>query len=244
MVPRTLWINAAKHVAPRRLRHRLAAKRVWLLQEIASNPETEYSFTEMDRLKCIFFHIPKTGGISVARSLFGSLGVGHITREAAEIVFGARSFRAYFKFCFVRNPWDRLVSCYHYLRAWSDGPYPFVEEWVRPFETFDLFVREALVGGAWMHDQHLWPQHRFVCSNGKLHVDYVGRFETLGSDCDTVARRLGLDVRLAHMNKSQRRDYREYYNDETRDIVADVYREDIGAFGYDFDTWKGQESGN
>src|SRR5258708_2253062 len=67
-----------------------------------------------NRCRCIFIHIPKPGGSSMAAALFGeaSRHVPYFEYEQAN----PRKFRQFFKFAFVRNPWDRLVSTYWFLR--------------------------------------------------------------------------------------------------------------------------------
>jgi hypothetical protein len=67
-----------------------------------------------DEFQCIFIHIPKTAGTSVARTLFGQ-GSRHVPYFEYEKVNG-RKFNRYFKFAFVRNSWDRLVSTYFFLK--------------------------------------------------------------------------------------------------------------------------------
>ena len=69
-----------------------------------------YSYEPYDRYRCIFVHIPKAAGMSVCRSLFGNLAGGHATLADYQIIFARAEFERYFKFTFVRNPWDRFVS--------------------------------------------------------------------------------------------------------------------------------------
>lgn len=75
-----------------------------------------YSYKPLDNLKCIFVHIPKTAGISISRSIFGNLGGGHTKIRDYELIFSAKDFNNYFKFTFVRNPWDRIFSAYRFLK--------------------------------------------------------------------------------------------------------------------------------
>ena len=69
------------------------------------------SLRSYDEYKCIFVHVPRTGGVAIAKSLFGNLGGSHISISLYRKVF-SDVFDGYYKFTFVRNPWDRLVSAY------------------------------------------------------------------------------------------------------------------------------------
>lgn len=68
----------------------------------------------LDYYKCIFLHVPKAAGISISKTLFGNLGPCHITYDWFEQNLGLVTIKAYYKFTFVRNPWDRLYSAYSF----------------------------------------------------------------------------------------------------------------------------------
>lgn len=227
-----LW--AVKYVEPTSLRHRLVRKRYWILNELEAHPDSKYALDGLFRLECIFFHIPKTGGLAVSDALFGNRAAGHMGADAAEVLFGAWRFQSFFKFCFVRNPWDRLVSAYHYLR--QGHPNSPIVDTVATSESFAAFVATALRTPAVARELHIRPQHRFVVNrHGRLVVDFVGRFEQLSRDFDVVARRLGVRRTLDVHNPSPHADYRTYYDEETRQIVAEFYKKDIELFDYRFD---------
>ncbi|WP_448570995.1 sulfotransferase family 2 domain-containing protein [Trichothermofontia sp.] len=105
-----------------------------------------FSYKPFDDHRCIFFHIPKAAGISVAKSLFGSLGGGHVTAQRVVIIFSQHEFESYFKFTFVRNPWDRLLSAYNYIKA--GGLLNVDRKWavenIVPYKTFESFVLKGL----------------------------------------------------------------------------------------------------
>ena len=79
------------------------------------NPVYSSSLAALHYYKCIFVHIPKNAGISVSYTLFGNTGGSHRKLIDYERVFGRRIVKKYFKFAFIRNPWDRLVSTYFFL---------------------------------------------------------------------------------------------------------------------------------
>ena len=75
-----------------------------------------YSFKPFDQCGCIFIHIPKCAGVSVSKALFGNLAGGHSRVVDYQLVFNSNEYSNYFKFTFVRNPWDRLVSAFFFLK--------------------------------------------------------------------------------------------------------------------------------
>jgi hypothetical protein len=161
---------------------------------------------------------------------------GHISQS---------DFDHFYKFSFVRNPWSRLVSEYRYRAYFSN-------------RSFKDFVFNKLPKPGWDDRyRHVMPQSRMVCSDdGQLLVDFVGKFERLQQDFDQVCARLGFDdSALPHINSSDKksrelrrslknfiyrnqesnfRSYADFYDDETREFVADLYRSDIKMFGYSF----------
>lgn len=200
-----------------------------------------FSLKPYDDLKCIFIHIPKCAGLSVCKSLFGNLGGGHIMVRDYQIVYKKSEFQDYFKFTFVRNPWDRLVSAYHYLR---EGGFNSSDEiWAKNnllrYKDFDDFTRNWVNRDNIYSMLHFIPQHNFVCLPNRLEpvVDYIGRLENIKNDFDYIKQRLGISTELIHYNDSQSRvtDYKTYYTQETIEIVATAYKEDIKLFNYTFD---------
>ena len=72
----------------------------------------------------LFIHVPKTGGISVKRALYGDInrGHGHVRAITYRTKLGKNTFNNLFKLAVVRNTWDRLVSAYHYLSQGGRNP--------------------------------------------------------------------------------------------------------------------------
>jgi len=122
------------------------------------NSEGEKSLKPFDRHRCIFVHIPKTGGVSISKSLFGNLAGGHMTIERYKIIFTKDEFDQYFKFTFVRNPWDRLVSAFTFLKG--GGMDERDERWAKmhlsEFDDFESFVK------GWINERNIYSKNHFI----------------------------------------------------------------------------------
>jgi chondroitin 4-sulfotransferase 11 len=186
-----------------------------------------------DECQCIFIHIPKAAGTSVALALFGK-GSRHVPYFVYEQI-NRRKFNRYFKFTFVRNPWDRLVSSYFFLKngGMNDADAKWAKENLADFPDFGSFV------SGWVNEEnilswlHFMPQHYFICnSDGKVMVDFVGKMENMDRDFAYVANKLGCNKTLQKINVGSKRRYNDYYNEETWGIVRRVYASDIELFDY------------
>jgi len=201
------------------------------------------------KYKFIFIHIPKTGGNSIEDSLFSQksktkknlwgrnnsnkyhggalqhLMALHILKEVGEDIFSN-----YFKFSFVRNPWDKLVSQFKYNEKRFDLRKILEIDKDVKFHEYLIKLNNARNHVQWDH------QYKFLYDdNGIPLVDFVGRFERLQDDFDIICEKIGIpSQQLPHKNKTKHRHYTEYYDDETREIVAQKYAKDIEYFGYKF----------
>lgn len=141
-------------------------------------------------------------------------------------------FNGYFKFAFVRNPWDWQVSVYHFILR---EPTSSTHEAVKACGSFSNYLEWVVKTDAPYPKGITKLQSEMITdANGKLLVDFLGRYESLAADFDRIRDKLGIAERLPHVNKSQHEDYRNYYNDHTRDLVAKHFQTDIALFGYEF----------
>lgn len=190
--------------------------------------------------KCIFVHIPKAAGISVGSSLFGRHTGNHTSIAEYQMAFSQKEFESFYKFTFVRNPWDRLLSAYLFLKKGgrNDGDKKWAAENISHFNNFQDFVLNWVTPENVLSGIHFMPQYYFVTlpGNKKIQVDFVGKFENLGPDFKIVKNKLGIGGSLVFENKTEDKssDYRNFYNRETQKVVARVYKEDIALFDYQF----------
>jgi chondroitin 4-sulfotransferase 11 len=182
-------------------------------------------------LDVIFVHINKTGGSSIERAL--DLPFQHRTAQQLREDLGERRWKDRFSFAFVRNPWDKVASHYHYRVKTNQtglGTHPVgFNEWVR------LAYGER---DPRYYDQPMMfmPQTDWITdSQGNVMIDYIGRFERLREDFGEVCTRIGRQAELPHEKASPNRSYRSEYTPETADIVARRFAADIALFGYSFE---------
>jgi hypothetical protein len=194
-------------------------------------------------LHCIFVHIQKTGGSSVRQALQMAQHDVDKHRFARElrIGYGEVYWRSYFKFAFVRNPWDRLVSWWRMIERNAAAKRPmngfqrFILSRASTFEQFLSNCDEEYHD----HDGSKWifrNQIDYISDASGITVDFVGRFERLQDDFAMISSRLGLpSLRIPHVNSSAHKHYSAYYSAETGRLVAARFARDIEAFGYSFD---------
>ena len=179
----------------------------------------------------IFIHINKTGGSSIERAL----GARHEHRTAREkrAQLGERFWAKKFKFTVVRNPWDKVVSHYHYRVQTNQtnlgtNPISFTE-WVRrAYGSQDPAYYDK--------PKMFMPQLDWITDDdSKIIIDHIARFESLQSEFELICQRLKRTAQLPQLRKSERGDYRQYYDEESRTIVAKWFGKDVAKFGYQYE---------
>ena len=217
--------------------------------------------------KFIFIHIQKTGGVSISNLLRRYIptttpGRGRRHISARRALKQVENPDDYFKFAFVRNPWDRLVSWYTMIdearRGVADGTAgPITRRLIKKNNlfkyvlrcgpTFDEFVKNC-TEKQWMGNCYYsftFNQLRYLTNkNGEVLVDFIGRFENFAQDLSHVFDMLGLEASqldIPHKNRSAHSHYSEMYTPETREIVRKRFWRDIEFFGYEFEKTPGRE---
>ena len=200
----------------------------------------------------IFIHIPRTGGSSIERALIGQdfwkidRRNKHATCHSAKEEY-AEYWDDYYKFSFVRNPWDRHVSMlkhekYFYGRSVTFGEGVldigklghYTSKYGQPPNTIEFDYR--FVEREYFEKFDMIPQAIFTNYIGS-EMDFIGRFENLQSDFDSITEELGIGGReLPHAGASSKRThYADYYDDETREYIGEMYKNVIDMFNYKFD---------
>ena len=139
----------------------------------------------------------------------------------------ANKFARYFKFAFVRNPWDRLVSEYEFLLR---------------KDTHGRHARVKKLGGFTQFIQMQIPRNNayqinMLCDRqGEMLLDFVGKFENLNKDWEFVCDRIGIPHQcLPRKNVTHHRHFQDYYDNESRQLVAQHWAREIDLFSYSFE---------
>jgi len=188
----------------------------------------------------------KAAGRSKMRRLLGLLGPlnragglyrqlefsEHAPASRVEACLPPEVYARLYKFAFVRNPWDRLVSRHAYLLRKKEHAH---SNTVNELGSFDAYLQWELARGP--HNGGMRHQADYVTgADGRLIVDFIGYFERLAEDFAEVCRKIAVPASLpppkAH---APREDYRSFYTEKTRDLVAKAYARDIELFGYTFE---------
>ncbi len=189
-----------------------------------------YALRHHYRDRFAFVHINKTGGSSIERAL--RIPFRHETALEQIERLGPEHWKRRLTFTVVRNPWDKVVSQYHYRsrlnRLSPDEREVSFDKWVhRTFGAQDSkyfnVPRMFMPQTAWITDH-----------DGTILVDRVCRFERLHDDFHAICRELGINAQLPHLKSSRHRPYRDYYSPSLRRIVEEWFRPDLEQFGYEF----------
>ena len=223
--------------------------------------------------KFIFVHIPKCGGSSIELALLKNEGIkladdkielltdkqkheysiGYIFEDTMAQHRKISQYEVcndkYFTFTFSRNPWERVLSEYFYIRKnngcrcdnsmtqnWPSELdfWPSELDFNDKFPTFNDFLKNDGIKCGWRG--HISLQIDYVLnSNKNKGVDFIGKFENIQQDFNIICDKIGIpQLELPHKNATNHKHYTEYYDDETREIVAEKFAKDIEYFGYKF----------
>jgi len=230
-------------------------------------------------LKTIFVRVPKTATTSVCEKLHSFDCWQRYCGPRREMRIGAspprykhealweikeyidhNAFDDYYKVGLVRNPWDWLVSYYHYYQdldikhegimvggimrygsAIDDALINQIHDTKKlSFSDFLSRIEENLATTAEFsshRDNPQTPQYAyFLDADGKIRADFIGKYENLDALWATMCKRIGIEdpQQLSRENTSVHNNYREYYRDRDIEKVAKMYRKDIELFGYSF----------
>ena len=238
--------------------------------------------------KFIFFHTPKTAGSSI--HIFFKDHYCHNGLDRKDPVPPIHHMKAnlflkynkdinyFYKFAFVRNPFDRLVSAYSdftQIRPKYESKrkrlfallgvnkykyiYNFYELEDKNYNNFDDLCNKglklndkdkslkikrnqtfkdfclSLEKSGWIKDSHFMPQSELLCDQeNNLLMDFFGKYENLSQDLNLISEKIGINIKIKHHRKTNHHNYRKYFDNETKDIIESIYKQDLDLFNYTF----------
>jgi chondroitin 4-sulfotransferase 11 len=215
------------------------AYHLWWWQRTLKRRSVLTSWNEVHR--AVFVHIPKTAGTSV----LNALGVPTVFDTHAPARAYARAYPEFcataYKFAFVRNPWDRFASSFHFMKHGTE--WPMQQEWANrhignlDFAEFTYKLRNPLFRATVLSERFFWPQSFWLAGrNDAQGVDDVFRFEDIDAAMQTLCDRFGIapPEKTPHLRKMEKPAITNLYDAKMIAIVADLYRKDIASLGYAF----------
>jgi len=216
--------------------------------------------------RVIFVHIPRTAGTSIKKCMqqdedhfllkrswipvtaentkkFILLSHTPITCLIKHAILDEDMWNNSFKFVFVRNPWDRLVSVWKFYKGCRRQK----DYSTRFLESFSIFFEKVIVNKKWIpplglhihrpNFQHVLPQTNWLDKD----IDFIGRFENLADDWKTICELIKMKYNvLKKTNTTKHLHYSTYYTPKMVDQTAFFYAEDIERFNYKFEDKNGE----
>ncbi|MBC2601190.1 sulfotransferase family protein [Puniceicoccus vermicola] len=197
----------------------------------------------------LFFVVPKVACSSwknvIANDLRLSIGCTVHKTKFPQVFRVGRKYDGYFKFGFVRNPFDRLWSCFnhkihrnedHNSNNYKNGVANELAKYYcfKGGMSFPDFV-EAVCGiPDYFSDQHFRSQHTFLYKGKKPLTSFVGRFEQIQEDAEKVLKIIDYRGSFPHVMGSRNLDYSDFYSEKMRKLVEQRYFSDLRLFNYKF----------
>ena len=187
--------------------------------------------------KIIFIHVPKNAGTSVTNAL-SMVDIGHHKWDYYVKKY-PNEWSMYKKIAIIRNPWDRLVSCYEYGRMeesyWHSASgkskrakHPDLDllknisfkQCVKLLDTNSSFFKH-----------HGWAsQSIYIFDNDTLKIDYLIDYSQVEKSIQDLT-----GVQIQKQNSSGHKNYDLYYDDETVELVSKIYKRDIKLLNFKYE---------
>lgn len=147
----------------------------------------------------------------------------HLSAKELRESIPEKIFSKYYKFGFVRNPYDWQVSLYHYMLKDENH---YQHHIAKEFASFDQYLE-------WRIKEDIHLQREFFYDGDDMIMDYIGKMENLNEDFKRIAAKIkitGLDLPVT--NASQHKHFETYYTQGTADLVFEAFSPDFKAFDY------------
>jgi hypothetical protein len=198
--------------------------------------------------KFIFFPIPKTGTHSIRFALrpyldeqdeehvalfhhskfnieeFKDRNNGHFSVQEIRPHLNEKVWNTYYKFCFVRNPFDRFVSTCFFKN-------PLIQKNTeKATAIMKLIAKKELKNKSLFYRPQL---HYLIDFNGEIAIDFIGKLENMQTDYELICKKINIPIlTLDQLNTSTHENYSDYYDKELEQLVLELYFEDFQKFNY------------
>ena len=170
----------------------------------------------------IFMPVSKNGNTSIKRAILGKYKTARFIYKDEAVYSG------FLKYAVVRNPFDRLVSCYEYFKQHNDG---YFNKWSSiDYTDFEDFIRKVCKEPDEISNKHFRSQFNLLSQDGLFIPNIVIRYENF----EDIKKYLDLP-NLPVVHKIQRNAYQQYYSPDMVSAVERRFRKDLDFFNYSFD---------
>jgi len=185
-------------------------------------------------LKLIFIHVQRTGGTALSNILRQKLGGNfdilsqHHNAKTLDTIF-LENYSDYYTFGFTRNPWSRILSWYSLIHF--NNQKSLVEERKR----FEEFIELDFAADFTTQFFHYNSLDYFSNKEGKLIVDKIFHYENLENEIRVLFNQFNLPLtEIPLINETNPKNYKDYYTDKSRSLIAQKCKKDIEYFNYNF----------
>lgn len=188
------------------------------------------------KLKTIFIHVQRTGGQSISKLLknndskaFRLKRTKHLLSSQVREKIKTKIWDKYFKFGFVRNPWDRLVSLYFAILKNQTWKSPLAK-YVRGLGSFKDFVYNPIPKKKIYRSDDITINQVNYLKN----VNFIGKYENYNQNVKYICKQLNIEYEFIKQNTSNHKHYKCYYTPKLKEIIYHRYKRDIKTFNYNF----------
>lgn len=193
-----------------------------------------YNLVVSNKFKYVYFSIPKNATTSIKKYLerYTTIDIGSLTLNNGYNIEYNYEWDKYFKFSIIRNPWDRILSCFLDKTKQCIGQEWELDYYKQYYEySFEEFI-DKLTEKNIMYDGHLMPQSYMI---DMTKINFIGRFENLTNDLYFIQQEIGIPKEnITHENITYHQNYSDYYDKNSKDKIYLLYKNDIEKFRYEY----------
>lgn len=211
------------------------------LSELLISKFTNIYNSYYDKHKCIYVHIPKAWGNSIIKTLFNSKSSFWHNKAIQYYINNSNKFNSYYKFTLTRNPYDRFLSAFlHLKKVFNKRADLFIESILLKDLNFKEFCLKIKNNNNYckkiLRLTHFIPQYKFIYDKKwKILLDYIWKLENIDSDIKEIQKNIDINIdkiEVLNKNWNKKWSFEEYYDNETKEIVYNLYKKDFNLLNY------------